>query len=280
VRFVSPVLLGDALEGFVLLHEPPPPFELTYEDRDLLKTMGRHVAVVLARNAAERRLTESRQFEAYHRLTAFMMHDLKNAIAQLDLVVANAARHRHNPRFVDDAFETVANAAARMTGLMGQLRRSDAPENRQEIDLQELVADAVARCGDRRPAPALEVPHPAPALRVRAERSRLLNVVEHVIRNSQDASDPSSRLAVALLSWPGLAIIEVRDQGSGMTPEFVRDRLFRPFDSTKGAKGMGIGAYQVLEYVRSLDGDVEVSSSPGEGTCFRIKLPVCAAEGG
>jgi len=279
VRFVSPLLHGSALEGFVLLHEPPPPFELTYEDRDLLKTMGRHVALVLARNASERRLTESRQFEAYHRLTAFMMHDLKNAIAQLDLVVANAAKHRHNPRFIDDAFETVANAASRMTGLMGQLRRSDKPELPVALNLGELLSEAAVRCADRQPVPRFDS-RPATPPCVRAERVRLLNVIEHVIRNAQDASAPDTQLDLELSLQQGAAVVEVRDQGSGMTPEFVRDRLFRPFDSTKGAKGMGIGAYQVLEYVRSLGGDVEVSSRPGAGTSFRIKLPACPAQDG
>jgi putative PEP-CTERM system histidine kinase len=272
VRLVSPVLQADTLEGFVLLYEPPPPFDLTYEDRDLLKTVGRHVALVLARNAAERRLTESRQFEAYHRLTAFMMHDLKNAIAQLDLVVANAAKHRHNPRFIDDALETVANAAARMTGLMAQLRRSDTPEQRHSLNVDDLLSEVIRRCADRRPVP-LHEPGSGSAPVVRAERAKLLNVIEHVIRNAQDASQPESPLVVRRVAHPDHAIVEVQDHGSGMTPEFVRDRLFRPFDSTKGAKGMGIGAYQVLEYVRSLGGDVEVSSRPGAGTCFRIKLP-------
>src|SRR5690606_7569739 len=77
VRLVVPLLQLERLMGFVLLYDPPPPFELTYEDRDLLKTVGRHVATHLAQHAADLRLAEVAQFEAYNRLTAFMMHDLK-----------------------------------------------------------------------------------------------------------------------------------------------------------------------------------------------------------
>ena len=84
---MSPLLQLDRMVGFVVLYEPPPPFELTYEDRDLLKTVGAHVATHLAQHEADRRLAESRQFEAYNRLTAFMMHDLKNSVAQLQLIV-------------------------------------------------------------------------------------------------------------------------------------------------------------------------------------------------
>ena len=72
-------------------------------------------------------------------------------------------------------------------------------------------------------------------------------------------------------------MIRISDTGAGMSPEFVHERLFRPFDSTKGSKGMGIGAYQVREYVRQLGGEVEVQSEPRIGTRFAIFLPRCDA---
>ena len=123
--------------GFVLLYDPPPPFELTYEDRDLLKTVGRHVATQIAQQEADRKLTESRQFEAYNRLTAFMMHDLKNSAAQLRLIVDNYERHKRNPEFIDDAIGTIANAVERMTRLIDQLRGSTTPERLARVDLAD-----------------------------------------------------------------------------------------------------------------------------------------------
>jgi putative PEP-CTERM system histidine kinase len=273
-RIIAPLLEADRLSGFVLLHEPPPPFELTYEDRDLLLTLGRHVSVILAQQDSERRLAEVRQFEAYHRLTAFMMHDLKNLVAQLNLVVRNAERHRTNQQFVDDAFATVANAATRMGQLIAQLSRREPEGDAGPVDLQAAAAEAVKNCSDREPVPALVPSAGAVApVTVRADRSRFTSILEHVIRNAQDASLPTGQLGVAVLCSKGEVRVEVRDSGAGMTPEFIRTRLFKPFDSTKGSKGMGIGAYQVLEYVRSLGGDVEVQSSPDTGTCFTIKLP-------
>ena len=275
MRILSPLMQLERMVGFVVLYQPPPPFELTYEDRDLLKTVGAHVATHLAQHEADRRLAESGQFEAYNRLTAFMMHDLKNSVAQLQLVVTNSARHKSNPQFVDDAIETIANTVDRMTRLIGHLRRDSAASRLSSVQLDELVREAAARCADRVPAPAVTIQDPA---RVHADPERLTAIIEHLIRNAQDASPAEGQIVLEVRADRRNALLTVTDTGSGMTAEFVRERLFRPFDSTKGSKGMGIGAYQVREYVRMLGGQVEVQSSPGTGTRFSITLPLIQPE--
>lgn len=271
LRVVSPLLELERLFGLFILYDPPPPFDLTYEDRDLLKTVGRHVATQLAQQEADRRLGESRQFEAFNRLTAFMMHDLKNSVAQLQLIVTNAQRHKHNPQFIDDSIETIDNTVERMTRLMEQLRHSTTDAPLQSLRLDDLVRNTVDRCGLRSPAPQLLVE--AQPVCVKADPQRLAAVLEHVIRNAQDAA-PTGTVQVRLAAGGGQATVVVTDDGKGMEPEFVRERLFRPFDSTKGSKGMGIGAYQTREYVQMLGGKVEVQSSPGHGTSFSISLPL------
>jgi putative PEP-CTERM system histidine kinase len=271
-RIVSPLLQLDRLMGFVLLFDPPPPFDLTYEDRDLLKTVGRHVATQIAQQETDRKLTESRQFEACNRLTAFMMHDLKNSAAQLRLIVDNYERHKRNPEFIDDAMGTVANAVERITRLIDQLRGSTAPERLARVDLADVAREAVRRCSVRQPRPALQR---CDLALVQANPERLTTVIEHVIRNAQDATSAEGSVSVAVSHRGPQAQLIVSDTGQGMDAEFVRDRLFRPFDSTKGSKGMGVGAYQVREYIQRLAGTVEVQSSPGQGTRFTISMPVC-----
>jgi len=272
LTIVSPLLELDRLAGFFVLHEPPPPFNLTFEDRDLLKTVGRHVATQLAQHDADRRLAESRQFEAYNRLTAFMMHDLKNSVAQLGLVVTNAQRHKRNPEFIDDAIATIANAVDRMTRLIEQLSSTPARSRSQAVRIDDVVRQAVARCSLHPPIPSLSVSTDA-RVYVQADPERFAAVLDHVLRNAQEATDNGS-VSVHLGVSQGEVMLVVRDTGTGMDPVFIRERLFRPFDSTKGSKGMGIGAYQAREYVQSLGGHVEVQSSPGEGTAFSIILPV------
>jgi putative PEP-CTERM system histidine kinase len=271
MRIVAPLLQLERLVGFIVLYDPPPPFELTYEDRDLLKTVGRHVATHIAQHDADRKLAESRQFEAYNRLTAFMMHDLKNSVAQLNLIVKNAERHKHNPEFIDDAIGTIANAAERMTRLIEQLRGSGTTERQVTVDLADVAGEAAKRCQPRTPVPRVEVSQRA---FVRANIERLTTIIEHVIRNAQDATGEDGSVTVQVHRTAGTAILTIADTGTGMDAAFMRERLFRPFDSTKGSKGMGIGAYQAREYIQALNGTVEVTSSPGRGTTFMISLPL------
>jgi len=279
VRLIAPLLDGNELRGFVMLYQPPPPFEPTYEDRDLLRTVGRHVATLIAQQEADLKLAEARQFETYHRLTAFLMHDLKNAVAQLQLVMGNAARHRDNPEFVADMVTTVGNAAERMKRLIEQLRDSAHASTASAVDLVGVAQAAVGRCADRAPAPEL-AELPGERIRVHADAGRLASALEHLIRNAQDASRPTDRIRLSVAAADGQARIVVADRGAGMTADFIRERLFRPFDSTKGAKGMGIGAYQVREYVQGIGGSVHVASQPGQGTQFEIRLPLVAATAG
>ncbi len=279
LRIIAPMLVLDRLTGFFVLLQPPQPFELTFEDRDLLKTVGRHVATQIAQHDADRKLTESRQFEAFTRLTAFMMHDLKNSVAQLELVVSNAKRHKSNPEFIQDAIDTIANTVARMTRLIEQLREGSVRGPAGIVSLDQLARAAVERCRDQRPLPRLEAADGP--MRVRANADQLTSVIEHVIRNAQEATAEDGSVLVRLSRRDHSAALEICDTGCGMDAQFVRDRLFRPFVSTKAAQGrsgMGIGAFQVREYVQHLGGDLEVHSLPGKGTVFSLSLPMIEEE--
>jgi putative PEP-CTERM system histidine kinase len=276
LQIVAPMMQGMSLAGFVAMARPPPPFELTFEDRDLLMTMGRHVATHLAQHAADQKLAANRQFETYSRLTAFMMHDLKNSVAQLRLIVSNAVKFRHEPEFVDDALLTIDNAAQRITRLLDQLRLGATGAVRRPLRLDGLLQVALARCATSTPQPIMSAA-PVDAV-VEADQEHLTSVIEHVIRNAQDATPSDGRVSVDVSQAGSSVTIAVTDSGTGMEADFLRNRLFRPFDSTKGSAGMGIGAYQAREYVTSIGGHVDVQSSPGQGTRFAITLPAAITQ--
>jgi putative PEP-CTERM system histidine kinase len=277
-RLAVPLIQQREMLGLVLLDRPPDPFELTYEDRDLLKTVGQHVATHLAQHEADRRLAESRQFETYHRLTAFVMHDLKNLAAQLSLLVANAEKHRRNPDFVDDAISTIANSTSRMQRLIEQLQGREIQNVNRHVALADIARQASERTRVRRPVPQTRID--GDEVCVEADPERLVIMAEHLIRNAQDACGDEGSVIVSVEGGEGWAELAVEDDGCGMDPEFVRDRLFRPFDTTKGSKGMGIGAYQVREYVTGLGGRLDVRSEAGAGTRIALRLPRVAGVDG
>jgi putative PEP-CTERM system histidine kinase len=268
---IVPLIHDQRLLGFVLLLRSRTPQPINWENRDLLKTVGMQGASYLAFNQAAQALGEARQFEGFNRLSAFVMHDLKNLIAQLSLVAKNAARHKHNPAFIDDAVSTIENAVAKMNRLMAQLQNADITGQNRPLNIASELRDVVAAKAAGNPSPLLTLE--ADDLLVSAESDRLSAVLGHVVQNAQDATPADGKVEVILRAQGDQAIVEIRDTGTGMDEEFIKTRLFRPFDSTKGLTGMGIGAYECREVISALGGQVLVESEPGHGTRFRIILP-------
>jgi putative PEP-CTERM system histidine kinase len=260
--------------GFMLLASSPAQHHFNWEDSDLVKTAGRQAAVHLAQLEASQALAEAKQFEACNRMSSYVMHDLKNLIAQLSLVVTNAGRHKHNPQFMEDAITTVDNSVNKMNRLLEHLR-SDVIQAQQEsaaVELCDTLVAVVQTMSAGRPVPTLDCQ--ARNLHIHADRERFEAIIGHLIRNAQDATPDDGRIIVRLFRRNEYAIVEVQDDGSGMDKEFIKERLFRPFDSTKGKSGMGIGVYETRDYIHKLGGDLEVISRVGEGTTFRVRLSI------
>ncbi|HLI18828.1 MAG TPA: XrtA/PEP-CTERM system histidine kinase PrsK [Rhodanobacteraceae bacterium] len=266
-----PLVLEDRLLGFVVLAQARTRRAIDWEDIDLLRTAGSQVAGTLAQSANARRLAEARQFEGFNRLTAFLMHDLKNVAAQQSLLLQNAGRHKQNPAFVDDMLATVENSVQRITRLLEQLRGGAAVAARGRVRLAAVVERALAECAAQLPRPECE--SRGEESWVRADAEQLATVLGHLIRNAQDAATVHGHVTVRMGRAGESAVIEIEDDGAGMDADFVRNRLFQPFFTTKASKGMGIGAYQAREYVRSLGGTLDVDSTPGRGSVFAIRLP-------
>jgi putative PEP-CTERM system histidine kinase len=270
---IIPLIVHDHMVGFMVLASSPAQTYFNWEDSDLVKTAGRQVAVHLAQLEASQALAEAKQFEARNRLTSYVMHDLKNLIAQLSLVVTNAARHKNNPRFMDDVISTVDNSVQKMNRLLEHLRSDGVQIAQAEtLELCAVLGEVVKLMSGKRPVPTLDCQ--ATGLQIRANRERCEAVIGHLIRNAQDATKDEGRIIVRLFRRDARAIIEVQDTGTGMDPVFIKERLFRPFDSTKGKSGMGIGVHEARDYIHKLGGELEVISRVGEGTTFRIQLPI------
>jgi putative PEP-CTERM system histidine kinase len=271
---VVPLVSGTELVGFVVLATPRTAVDVNWEVLDLLKTASRQAASYLGQIEATEALLEARKFDAFNRMSAFVVHDLKNLVAQLSLMLRNAERHKDNPEFQRDMLATVEHVVGRMNQLMLQLRIGTTPLEKPRLtDLEHVVRkvhSAKAATGARIDTELV------PGVSTIGHEERLEHVIGHLVQNALDATAKGGAVSVRLFHDKGFATIEVSDTGVGMSPEFVRDRLFKPFETTKAA-GMGIGVYESWQYVSGLGGQMLIDSTPGVGTRVRVLLPL--AEG-
>jgi len=273
VWLVVPLMLQAQLYGFVVILRSRAEKEFNWEDIDLLKTAGRQVAVHLAQERSALALVEARQFEAFNRFSAYVVHDLKNLVSQLALVVKNAEKHKHNPAFMDDAILTVDNAVERMNRLLAQLRAGTvSKEFNEKVELSNVLKAVAHEKSNTKPTPLIRSSQSG--IFIMANESRLISVLGHIVQNAQDATSDNGEVTLELSVSDVVATIKISDTGTGMDKNFIEERLFTPFDTTKGLTGMGIGAHESRAFIEELGGTVDVISELGAGTTFSICLPI------
>lgn len=273
---VVPLIHHERLLGFVVLARSRGRIKLNWEVIDLLKTAGRQAASYLAQLEAAQALLVARQFESFNRMSAFVVHDLKNLVAQLSLLLANAHKHKHKPEFQEDMIGTITNSVEKMERLLFQLRGNYSLEKPAPVELNTLLRNLISNRAALKPAPQLQL-LTVETLSVVGHEVRLDRVIGHLIQNAIEATPPDGRVIVQLSRQNDSAVVLVSDTGCGMSEQFIGSRLFKPFESTK-ATGMGIGTYETRQYIREIGGKIEVQSAEGSGTTFQIVLPLHQSE--
>lgn len=268
---IVPLTVGEELTGFVVLASARANVDVNWEVNDLLKTAGRQAASFLAQMQATEALLEVRKFDAFNKMSAFVVHDLKNIVTQLSLMMKNAKRLQGNPEFQQDMLMTVENSLDKMRQLMLQLREGAKPTGTVHGVALAGIAQRIARVAEGR-GRELELDLGDEPV-ARGQDERLERIIGHMVQNAFDATDPPGRVWLRLGREAGMAQVEVGDTGRGMSAEFVRERLFKPFQTTKQA-GMGIGAYESYQYVQELGGKIHVDSELGRGTVIKMLLPL------
>ena len=256
-----------------MLSKPRVARQIDWQDHDLLKTVGMQLANALALTQASEDLSRSRQFEAYNRLSAFLVHDLKNLVAQVTLIVKNSEKHKRNPEFIDDSIETLENVVTKMEKILGQLKKGEAGKNErhQEINLVDVVKDVQIQQSNNKPR--LQIALDSEKSVVNGEREKLVSIFGHLVQNAQEATADDGWVKLELQNDGAEVIVKIIDNGCGMDKQFIQQRLFKPFDTTKGNAGMGIGVYEAREYILQQSGQILVESEPGIGTTFTLRFP-------
>jgi putative PEP-CTERM system histidine kinase len=267
-----PLIHGDRLVGLVLLEHPLVRRPLDWEDFDLFRTVGIQAASYLAEAHTQDALADARRFDEFNRRFAFIIHDIKNLVSQLSLVVRNAERHADKPEFREDMIATLESSVKKMNDLLARLHRGAGnveAEPVRAIPLRQAVA-AVAEV--KRRVHPVEV-EGDPSVAALADPVRLEQALAHLVQNAIDASSGGAAVRMVCGRRGGEATIEIVDRGEGMSADFIRTRLFQPFASTKES-GFGVGAFEARSLVAAMGGRIEVDSREGEGTRFTLLLPL------
>jgi putative PEP-CTERM system histidine kinase len=270
----------DGPAGLVLLQAPRAPFTLDREADELLRTLGRAVAMFLAERRAAERLAEQRRVQDYAKHFAFVAHDVKTVSSQLEMLLANAEDNLQDPEFQHDMLVTVRASASRIKALIARLGQpGDAPRAEaatpgpaSTAPLEALRAIVAGQAYPVRVEEAEGDGTPVAALRAAIPPDRFHAAVTHLVNNAAEASRPGEPVRLRVKADQGRVVVDVMDRGSGMSPEFIRDELFRPLATSK-RDGSGIGAWQARELAREAGGDLTVLSELGVGTTMRLILP-------
>jgi putative PEP-CTERM system histidine kinase len=275
-RISLPIVANDQVLGVMILADRVSGIPFSFEERDLLRCIGSHVAASLLGLQLSHKLLHAKEQEAFRAVSTFFAHDLKNAASSLSLMLQNLPKHFEDPEFRADVLRGLGRTVSHMNHLISRLSvfRESPVIKPVAADLSDVVSGALTRW---QAIPGIEVCQRLETLpKALLDREQIQNVVTNLLLNARDALGPSGEIRVETARQNGWAVLTVSDNGCGMPPEFVRNSLFRPFKTTK-KDGTGIGMFQCKMIVEAHRGRIEVESEPGKGTSFRVLLPLQTA---
>ncbi|WP_440903444.1 XrtA/PEP-CTERM system histidine kinase PrsK [Catenovulum sp. SX2] len=271
---VVPIFHQEHLWGVVCLNNSSSELlNFNWEIRDYMSVVTTQVGHYLFQHEANKQITENAQFAAFSRMSAFVIHDLKNVLAQVDMILANAEKHKHNPEFIEDTFETLGYSKKRMEKMLAQLMNKSSEENNTltKVNLTAEISQLIQqRCQNILPIPKLINLND---IETKVDIEKLTNVLYHLIDNAQQATNDDGKVNVELKELTNSIQIIISDTGHGMSEDFIKNKLFKPFETTKGNAGMGIGAYDAKLFAEQAGGSLKVNSIEHQGTEFILELP-------
>lgn len=276
-QLVVPIFHEQELWGMVLLNpKSAESRSLNWELRDYLQAVTEQTAHFLFQAESSQALAENAQFAAFSRMSAFVVHDLKNVLAQINLLLANAKQHKSNPEFIDDTFETLEHTKTRMDKMLKQLMEKSIDNRRhvEETDIFELIQTVIStKCAIQQPMPVAELAQGTENASVDIDADKFANVLYHLISNAQQATTDNGNVNIQVIGSDNQIFVDIIDDGTGMSQAFIDNQLFKPFVTTKGNAGMGVGAFDAKNYLESIGGSIAVQSKQGEGSRFRLTIP-------
>jgi len=275
-RYCVPVRAGDELLGLIMVGDRVANSSTTTEELELLGCIADQLGRDLIRIRLSQRLAEGKEMQAFQTVATFFVHDLKNTASTLSLLLENLRVHFDRPAFREDAVRSLGKSVGRINEIVSRLGglRHELKLNRVPSDLNDVVTAVLQQVEPLAKSSIKTSLGSLPPVSLDAEQMQ--KVVLNLILNAKEALQADGEISVETSARNGTALLTVRDNGMGMSADFIRSRLFRPFQTTK-PKGIGIGMFQVKMIVEGHDGKISVESEPGKGTTFSVALPIAEA---
>lgn len=269
-----PLFLGQQLYAFVLLADPTQSLKKDMAVHEAFTLFGQQSALLLKHVGQMQSLTIARQFENFNRLSAFMLHDLKNVFAQLQLIQINKQKHQHNPSFVESVYRSIDDIAGKIHYLLSQGKAQKNAPHMESINVAHALEKVIQLTSHQQPIPQLDWQVASKEIIIGGDPNSFVNVLSHLVENAQQATPLDGKVILSVKLENDSLLISIHDTGCGMDPEFVHVNLYRPFVSTKGKEGMGIGVYEAREYAHAVGGKLMIESLKGNGSTFQLQFPL------
>ncbi len=276
IAMVVPLRTGDCLEGMITLSDVMMGEEYSEEDYELLKIIARQAAGAISNAQFIEEMAVTKETESFHKISSFLVHDMKNLVSSISLVLQNAEGNIEKPEFQKDLLTTLLNTVEKMKDLIEKL--STLPKELEikkiPVDINQLITEVLdsTKAGTIKGLELSTDLNDLPQIQVDSEyvKKVLINLTLNAI---QSLPGGKGRIEVSSYTKDGYVNVEFLDNGMGMTEEFIRNQLFKPFISTK-KKGLGIGLYQCKTIMEAHGGGIEVNSIPNRGSQFVLRFPV------
>ncbi len=270
IELAVPMMAENRLIGFIAVGKENPGTPYGKDDIDLLSAIASQSSAALMSARFAQELAANKEIDAFNRMSAYVLHDLKNAAGNLSLILQNAPKHMENPDFQQDMLETVSETLARIDKVMGRLGSMPAKEelNEQHLHIGTVLDRVLSRLQPRLTQISVVrcIEHD---FELTTDPELLERILENIIVNATEAVSTDGEITIAAKKDGTGSFISIRDNGTGMTEEFIRDRLFKPFQTTK-KKGTGLGLWQVKNMADKLGASIDVTNYPAQGVMFTI----------
>lgn len=271
-RIAIPIIARGEVLGLITLGDRVGGVAFSVQDRDMLKCITEHAAANLLNAHLSKKFLEAKELESFQAMAAFFVHDLKNAASTLNLMLKNLPEHFDDPEFRADALRGISKTVQHINELTGRLNvlRQELKLSRRDTDLKQLIERTLSAV-TLGPGIEVETEVPAPCATF-IDADMIGKVLLNLVLNAGEAMNGKGQLRITAQQFNGTSMFTVSDTGCGMSNEFLRRSLFRPFQTTK-KNGLGIGMFQCKAIVEAHGGKINVTSEAGKGTTVQVVLP-------